>query len=68
MFEIMYTAVIVREVLEQKVWVESETFDQAEEKVKEMYDKEEIVLDWENCVGVEFIPTKEVKDELHKRK
>ncbi len=62
-FETMYCAVIVKETLERKVWVEAASHDDAVEQVREMYDNGQVVLDWENLTDVEFIETGETKFE-----
>ena len=59
----MYCAVIVKETLEHKVWVEAASHDDAVEQVREMYDNGQVVLDWENLTDVEFIETRETKFE-----
>ena len=59
----MYCAVIVKETLERKVWVEAASHGDAVEQVREMYDNGQVVLDWENLTDVEFIETGETKFE-----
>lgn len=57
----MMHAVLIQETLQKKVWIDAETPAQAKEKVEDLYNQEELVLDWEDCIGVEFITTNEVK-------
>lgn len=51
----------IHEILARIVKVEAENEDEAIEKVQEMYDNEEIVLDWSNCVSSEIDFVREVK-------
>lgn len=51
----------VHEILARVVEVEANNEDEAVEKVYEMYDNEEIVLDWHDLVEHEIDFIKEVK-------
>ena len=46
----------VTEVLERKVTVSAETIDDAVDKVQELYDDEDIVLDYSNHVSTDIWP------------
>ena len=48
--------VLITETLERKVKVEASSLQEAEEKVREAYSREEHVLDWSDFTGVEFKP------------
>lgn len=48
--------VLITETLERKVKVEASSLQEAEEKVREAYRREEHVLDWSDFTGVEFKP------------
>jgi len=52
----MKIQVLVTETLSRKVEVEADSYDDAASKVREMYNKEEIVLDDGDYEGVEFEP------------
>ena len=52
--------VVITEILDKHVLVEASSKEEAEEKVKEMYDNEEIVLDYTNLTQQEI----EVMEEL----
>lgn len=41
----------IRETLIKGVEVEADSIEEAKQKVKEMYDREKIVLDWEDFTG-----------------
>lgn len=49
--------VYVTETLQKKVKVEAKTLTEAEEIVQEMYENEEIVLDYNDYLGVEINAT-----------
>lgn len=51
----------VKEVLSRAIEVEAKNEDEAIEKVYEMYDNEEIVLDWHDLVEHDIDFVKEVK-------
>lgn len=48
----------VQETLERIVEVEASSIDEARDKVEEMYNNEEIVLDYSDFVGVEMFDMK----------
>ncbi len=48
--------VLITERLERKVKVEASSLQEAEEKVREAYRREEHVLDWSDFTSVEFKP------------
>lgn len=56
----------VRETLEKVVEVEAETSNLAIEKVQDMYDNEEVVLDFMDYVGVEITDMDKEEEELRK--
>lgn len=49
--------VYITETLQKKVKVEAKTLTEAEEIVQEMYENEEIVLDYNDYLGVEINAT-----------
>lgn len=48
----------VQETLERIVEVEASSIDEARDKVEEMYNNEEIVLDYSDFVGMEMFDMK----------
>ncbi len=48
----------VQEILERIVEVEASSIDEARDKVEEMYNNEEIVLDYSDFVGMEMFDMK----------
>lgn len=55
----------IHEILARIVKVKAESEEQAIEKVQEMYDNEEIVLDWSNCVSSEIDFVREIDNKLN---
>lgn len=51
----------VQETLERIVEVEASSIDEARDKVEEMYNNEEIVLDYSDFVGMEMFDMKSVE-------
>ncbi|MFV0531432.1 MAG: DpnD/PcfM family protein [Flavobacteriales bacterium] len=49
----------IQEFLSKTIEVEAKNIDEAISKIKEMYQKEEIVLDSENYIGTEIAEFKE---------
>ena len=48
----------VQEILERIVEVEASSIDEARDKVEELYNNEEIVLDYSDFVGMEMFDMK----------
>ncbi|MBQ2886266.1 MAG: DpnD/PcfM family protein [Alphaproteobacteria bacterium] len=56
----------VKEVLSRIETIHAETFEDAIDKVMDKYHAQEIVLDAEDFVGVDFLPSEEEKNKTMK--